>query len=140
MTVISDGAYRIHFTPEQLLTTSDTAPGVHIHLWPPDPDLTQTWQVRSIDDGTHTIRAADSQLYLSFDGDPDMHVLALGKTEARSWKLRPGKEYDSFAITVPDTDMRLGLSLLKIYPPRVALAPNYGDPYQAWTFTKAVIA
>ncbi|MGV9777723.1 hypothetical protein [Streptosporangium sp. NPDC003464] len=137
MTVISDGVYRIQFTSEQLLTAPGNAPGAPICLLCPDPDLTQTWQVRSVGDGRHTIRAADSQLYLSFDGEPDMHETALTQTEPRPWKLRPTQEADSFAIAVPDTDMRLGLSLLRIFPPRVALAPDYGDPYQAWTFTKA---
>ncbi|MET9343016.1 hypothetical protein ACWDLG_24420 [Nonomuraea sp. NPDC003727] len=136
MAVISDGIYKIEFTPEQQLTALEPRPGGHLCLLPPDSGYGQTWQVSSDGNGSHTIRATDSELYVSFDGDPDMHELALVLPEARPWRLAPAAEPDTFVISVPATPMRLGLSLLRIFPPRVALAPDFGDPYQAWTFIK----
>lgn len=137
MAVIADGVYHIRFTNEQLLTMLEPRPGTPLCLLPPDSGLGQTWQVRSNGNGQHTISTTDSKLYVSFDGDPDMHEMAMVMPEERSWELRPAMDRDSFSIAVPEVPMQLGLSLLRIFPPHVALAPPYGDPYQAWTFTKA---
>lgn len=91
--------------------------------------------MRSAGKGMYTIKATgDAGLYVGFDGEPDMHELALLLPEPRQWKPLPGAEPDTFSVAVPDAPMRLGLSLLRIYPPRIALAPEYGDPYQAWMF------
>ncbi|MCJ1678564.1 hypothetical protein MTF65_14635 [Streptomyces sp. APSN-46.1] len=132
MADLPKGLYRIVFTHEQLLTTLGSEPGAPLVLLPPDSGLTQTWQVQSNGNGTHTI-SADGQ-HVSYDGDPDMHEPALLLPEPRQWQLIPAAEPGTYFIGVVDAPMRLGLSLLRIFPPRVALAPEYGDPYQAWTF------
>jgi hypothetical protein len=93
--------------------------------------------VERVGDGRYTIRTTQAPLYVGFDGDPDMHEMALLLPEPRIWNLASGAEGDTYCIAVPDTDMRLGMSLLRIYPPRIALAPDFGDRYQAWTFQKA---
>ena len=139
MAVVSDGTYSIHFTNDQLLTALEGRPGAHVVLLPPTGQPgTQQWQVKGTGNGNgeYSIRNVASDLYLSFDGDPDMHELALLQPEPRSWVLFPGAEPDTFVLGVPGAPMRLGLSLLRIFPPRVALAPEYGYEYQAWTFRK----
>ncbi|GCB48178.1 RICIN domain-containing protein [Streptomyces sp. NL15-2K] len=135
---IPDGLYRINFTNEQLLTALEPAPGAPLVLLPRGNGDTQEWRVRSDGNGLHTITAANAHLDLtvSYDGEPDMHEPALLLPDRRSWNLLPGNDPDTYLIGVPNAPMRLGMSLLRIFPPRVALAPEYGDPYQAWIFEK----
>lgn len=137
MADLPKGLYRIAFTNEQLLTTLGSEPGAPLVLLPPDSGLTQTWQVQSNGNGngTHTISAHGQ--HVSYDGDPDMHEPALLLPKPREWRLIAGEEPDTYSIGVVDAHMRLGLSLLRIFPPRVALAPEYGDQFQAWTFRPA---
>ena len=137
MAGISEGVYQIEFTGHQLLSAPRPGPGDPLMLLPPG-EGTQEWRVRSDGNGGHTITASDAhlELFVSYDGEPDMHELTMLLPESRSWNLLPGSEPDTYAIGVPNAEMRLGLSLLRIFPPRVALAPDYGDPYQAWTFRK----
>ncbi|MCF3130134.1 hypothetical protein [Streptomyces olivochromogenes] len=138
MAAISDGLYQIAFTDEQLLTAMGPGPGDPLMLLPPGDGM-QEWRVRSDGNSAYTIEATHAHLplFVSYEGDPDMHELTMLLSDERAWKLLPGHEPDSFAIAVPGAPMRLGMSLLRIFPPRVALAPEYGDPYQAWTFRKA---
>lgn len=134
---LGDGVYMIAFTNEQYLTAPDRMPGVPLMLLPTDHEAgEQRWQVERTADGTHTIRIAGSNLFVSFDGEPDMHELVLLQERPRDWQILPTAEPDTHSVAVPNSDFRLGMSLLRIYPPRVALAPNYGDPYQAWFFKR----
>ncbi|MER5755151.1 hypothetical protein [Streptomyces sp. NPDC002088] len=131
---LPNGLYQIAFTQEQLLTAIELRPGAPLVILPPDGDLAQTWQVSSNGNGGHTISLPGTPSQVSYDGEPDMHELAILEPAPREWTLLPGAERDTYFISVPNAPMRLGMSLLRIYPPRVALAPEYGDPYQAWTF------
>ncbi|GKQ36480.1 hypothetical protein [Streptomyces sp. A012304] len=137
MAGISDGVYEILFTNEQLLTALGPEPGEPLVLLP-SGEGNQEWRVRGDGNGTHTIISASAHLDLavSYEGEPDMHELSLLLPDERAWQLLPAREPDAYLIGVPDAPMRLGLSLLRIFPPRLALAPEYGDPYQAWTFRK----
>ncbi|MCM6778237.1 hypothetical protein NDR87_32615 [Nocardia sp. CDC159] len=137
MASISEGSYRIGFTEEQYLTALQPQPGAPCVILPEDAELQQVWQVSPADNDRYVIGLNNTRLYLSYDGEPDMHELTLLLPEPRQWLLHPGAEPDTFRIAVPGTPMRLGMSMLRIYPPRVALAPEYGDQYQAWTFHKA---
>ncbi|WKX72113.1 hypothetical protein [Streptomyces sp. XD-27] len=134
MAAISDGIYRIQFTNEQLLTSLDGSPGGPLVLLSPGEGSTQDWIVENRGNGRCSIKDRDSNLYVSFEGEPDMHELAILLPEPRAWNLIPDKGRNSFIIGVEGAPMRLGMSLLKIFPPRVALAPEYGPQYQAWTF------
>jgi hypothetical protein len=134
MTFLPDGIYQIAFTGEQLLSAPEIGPGAPLMLLPDGGPGVQEWEVLRADDDTYTISARGARLYVSYDGEPDMHELAILLPERRSWRLLPGAEPDTYSVNVLDAPMRLGLSLLRIFPPRVALAPEYGDPYQAWTF------
>lgn len=134
MAELPNGIYRIAFTNEQLLTALEPRPGAPLVLLPPDAGLPQEWQVRDTGNGVYTIQIPEQPAYVSYEGEPDMHEMAIVLPEPRGWRLTPGMDPDTFIIAVPDAPMRLGLSLLRIFPPRVALAPEYGDPYQAWTF------
>ncbi|HEY0696793.1 MAG TPA: hypothetical protein VGD43_03180 [Micromonospora sp.] len=132
----SEGFYQIAFTSDQLLTAHGAGPGAPLMLLPPDQSQIQTWRVRRVADGGYTIQAVPGESYISFDGEPDMHELALTSDEPRPWVLAPGAEPDTYAIGVAGAEpaLRLGMSLLRIFPPRIALAPEYGDQYQAWHF------
>lgn len=103
MAVLSDGTYRIHFTEEQQLTAPGDAPGAPLMLLPEGAadGGVQKWRVEGTKDGRYSIRTADSPLYVSFDGDPDMHESALLQPELREWQLTPGIEPDTFIIGVP---------------------------------------
>ncbi len=136
MPAVADGVYRIEFTYEQVLTAIDARPGGRLVLLPPGA-APQDWDVRNVDGDAYTICLSGHPLFVSFDGAPDMHELALLQSERRLWQLVPGGEPGAFRIAVPDADMNLGMSLLRIYPPFIALAPNYGDPYQAWRLVPA---
>ena len=138
MADLSDGVYRIEFTRHQLLTALGPEPGAPLVLLPPGEGATQEWRVRGDGNGGHTITASDAHLdlFVSYEGEPDMHELTKLLADPRAWTLHSGAEPDTYAIEVPEAPMRLGLSLLRIFPPRVALAPEYGDPYQAWTFNR----
>lgn len=137
MASVPDGVYWVSFTGEQLLSPlgSGGNPGMPTVLLPPtgEPGL-QQWQVQRTDNGTSTIRNLRTGMYLGFDGDPDQYEMARLYPEPREWQLTAGGEPNTFTIGVPDTDMRLGLSLLRIWPPHLALMPSLGDEYQAWTF------
>jgi len=136
MPALSTGVYRISFTNEQLLTVPDLRPGAPLMLLPPDAGPPQEWVVSNGDNDTYTISPPNTALSVSYDGEPDMHEPAIMENQPRRWRLTPGEALDTYFIAVPDAPMRLGLSLLRIFPPRVALAPEYDDRYQAWTFTK----
>ncbi|MFF3940083.1 hypothetical protein [Streptomyces phaeofaciens] len=129
-----DGLYQIIFTDQQFLTAPEPRPGAPLMLLPPDGGLTQTWELRSDGNGSHTIGVPDAREQVSYEGDPDMHELAVLLPQPRIWNLIPGKEPGTYAIGVPDAELRLGMSLLRIYPPRVALAPDFGEKFQAWRF------
>ncbi|MFD9320651.1 hypothetical protein ACFWDQ_23750 [Streptomyces sp. NPDC060053] len=137
MAALADGIYQIAFTDEQLLTAPEPRPGVPLFLLPRGEGL-QEWQVSSNGkgNGNRVITIPEAPAHVSYDGEPDMHELALVLPEPREWNVVPAAKPDTYFINVTDAPMRLGLSLLRIFPPRVALAPEYGDPYQAWTFRK----
>ncbi|QJT01461.1 hypothetical protein G9272_14965 [Streptomyces asoensis] len=134
MAALTNGIYQISFTNEQLLTSVDARPGAPLMLLPQENGVHQGWKVTGKGGNAYTISLPDGLMHVSYDGDPDMHEPAILHLEPREWNLIPGEEPDTFQIAVVNAPMRLGLSLLRIYPPRVALAPEYGDRYQAWTF------
>ncbi|WP_416976319.1 hypothetical protein [Streptomyces sp. T028] len=137
MAAVPDGLYQIAFTDEQLLTALGPEPGAPLALLPEGQGL-QEWQVRSDGNSGHMISSISTHLplFVSYEGEPDLHELTMLRADERTWDLLPSAEPNSFRIGVPNAPMRLGMSLLRIFPPRVALAPEYGDPYQAWTFRK----
>ncbi|MFD7937196.1 hypothetical protein ACFV4T_22150 [Streptomyces sp. NPDC059755] len=134
MAALTNGLYQILFTNEQLLTAPDARPNAPLMLLPQEGGLHQEWKVTSKGGDAYTISLPDGLMHVSYDGEPDMHEPALLRVEPREWNLIPGQEPDTYQIAVVDAPMRLGLSLLRIYPPRIALAPVYGDQYQAWIF------
>lgn len=135
MTSLPDGIYQIAFTGEQFLSAAEPQSEAQLILLPEGGADVQAWEIRREGDA-YTIRALGEELFVSFEGDPEMHEIALLLPEPREWRLEPGTESDTYSINVLDAQMRLGMSMLRIFPPRVALAPEYGDPYQAWTFRK----
>jgi hypothetical protein len=137
MAPVPDGSYQIGFPGEQLLTLPSGAdhPGSPVLILPPIGERDeQVWEVRGTDSGRYTIRSVGSPVYLGFDGDPDMQELVGGYPEPREWEIAPGLDPGTYTVGVPDTKFRLGRSLLRIYPPRVALSPSMGDQFEAWAF------
>ncbi|GAA5185371.1 hypothetical protein GCM10023322_29190 [Rugosimonospora acidiphila] len=140
MAPVPDGLYQIGFPGAQLLTLplETDQPGMPVLLLPPAGERdTQVWEIRAADGGNCTIRGKSSELYLGFDGEPDMQELVVGYSEPRQWQIDPGAEPGTYTVGVPDTKFRLGRSLLRVYPPRVALLPSMGDQFEAWFFLAA---
>ncbi|MFE9636886.1 hypothetical protein [Streptomyces sp. NPDC006463] len=93
-----------------------------------------------LSNGNCTIRNLRSETYLSYDGDPEMNKLVVGFPEPREWALYKSARPHTFHVVVPGgpvegVELALDLSLLRIFPPRMALrALEVGDQGQAWTF------
>ncbi|WP_406326519.1 hypothetical protein [Streptomyces sp. NBC_00203] len=69
-----------------------------------------------------------------------MNMPVGGYYEPRQWALYQSAEPRTFHVVVPGgpvngVELSLDLSLLRIYPPRIALRPlDVNDLRQAWTF------
>ncbi|WP_405922311.1 RICIN domain-containing protein [Streptomyces sp. NBC_00868] len=143
MASVPNGTYMITRPPEQLLTMEGGAsePKTPVVLLPPTGNPgEQEWQVEVLSNGNCTIRNLRSETYLSYDGDPEMNKPVVGFPEPREWALYQSARPQTFHVVVPGgpvegVELALDLSLLRIFPPRIALRPlEVGDQRQAWTF------
>lgn len=108
---------------------------------PPESQEEQKWFVRPVDKKTALIETAEnSRRYLSFDGEATVNsqIDALAE-QPREWEIRNTTNPDHSFIVLPglvnDEELAVDFSLLRIYPPRLALRPL--DPTsktQIWTF------
>lgn len=129
--------------PDQMLTLEEGAaePKTPVVLLPPTGNPgEQEWQLEDLSNGTCTIRNLRSETYLSYDGDPEVNKPVVGFPEPREWTLYQSAEPHTFHVVVPGgpvdgVELALDLSLLRIFPPRIALRPlDVNDQRQAWTF------
>ncbi|KJY24378.1 hypothetical protein VR46_42485 [Streptomyces sp. NRRL S-444] len=135
---------------EQLLTLLDGAsePKTPVVLLPPTGNPgEQEWQLEKLSNGNCTIRNGictirnlRSETYVSYDGDPETNKPVVGYPEPREWALYQSDQPHTFHVVVPGgpvdgVELALDLSLLRIFPPRIALRPlDVSDRSQAWTF------
>ncbi|MFF8271673.1 hypothetical protein ACF059_30455 [Streptomyces sp. NPDC016562] len=143
MEPVRNGTYMITRTRDDLLTLEggSSEPKSPVVVLPPTGNPgEQEWQVEQLGNGTCTLRNLRSETYLSFDGAPEVNNEVVGYPEPRPWELRQSERPDAFHVVVPGgkvdgEELALDLSVLDIFPPRVALRPlAVSDQDQAWTF------
>ncbi len=143
MAPVPNGTYTITRPPEQLLTLLDGAsePKTPVVLLPPTGNPgEQEWQLERLDNGNYTIRNLRSETHVSYDGDPEMNKPVVGYPEPREWALYQSAQPHAFHVVVPGgpvdgEEWAMDLSLLRIFPPRIALRPlDVANQDQAWTF------
>ena len=140
---VPNGTYAITRPGEQMLTMEggSSEPKTPVVLLPPTGNPgEQEWQLEKLGNGNCTMRNLRSGTYLSFDSDPEANKPVAGFPEAREWALYQSAQPGIFHIVVPGgpvdgQELALDLSLLRIFPPRLALRPlDVGNARQAWMF------
>ncbi len=132
-----NGVYAISRPGEQLLTLMGAKEAAVI-LPPNGNPGEQEWAVESLSNGNVTIRNLKEQTYLGYDGDPSSNMPTMGRSEPQEWALYQSAEPFAFHIVVPGgpvdgTELALDMSLLRIFPPRLALRPlDVSNQRQAW--------
>lgn len=120
MVNVSDGTYRISIYGRQFLTAENRRVVVL-----PDDSGQQLWQVRRSDNGGYTIRRDTTDLYLSYEGEPNTFEPVRLLPDRREWSITDGPEEGTVTIAAPggEEPLTLGLSPILIFPPMVALSP-----------------
>ncbi|MFI6444629.1 hypothetical protein [Kitasatospora sp. NPDC050543] len=143
MAPVPNGVYSISRPNEQLLTLEGGSeqPGTPAIVLPPTGQPgEQEWQVEHLPNGNVTIRNLRSETFLGFEGDPKPNSQVAGFPEPREWVLYQSAEPFTFHVVVPGgpvdgDELAMDLSLLRIFPPRVALRPlDVNELRQAWRF------
>jgi hypothetical protein len=129
--LIPDGSYRVR-GPGGLLTAG-RGPGVS--MWEPGGDPAQIWLVSS-DAGAYTLRNAATGVFLGTDGDPGQHAMIVkGTAEPFAWTLSTGQDDDETTYVLTSAgDLVLSLSLLRLFPPLVAILPPADFSIVEWAF------
>jgi len=107
-------------------------------MWQPEDDPTQHWEV-ACESGAYTLRNLDSHLYLGNDGDPDEPAMTIrGTGRPFTWKLSSGHDSDetTYVLTSAASEggLVLSMSLLRIFPPLVAILPPRDYSTVEWAF------
>jgi hypothetical protein len=131
--VIPSGIYAIMGPGGQL--TADTG---RITLQQPSGDPRQLWQVDYAND-YYTLRNIGTGTYLGTDEPVDQPSWTLpGSSRPFSWTIADGPDGDpdTYFVTPSATPggLRLSPSILRIWPPMVALAPPSPSFDFEWTF------
>ncbi|KAF9578577.1 hypothetical protein BGW38_005557 [Lunasporangiospora selenospora] len=136
---LPEGIYQIKIK-NLLLTELRGGSARYVVLMMPDSTNpgAQLWHVSIGDDDKASIRSKDSNLFLSFEkpGYPNDIVTLSG--EKRDWTLE-STEGGVFIETLEEFEgekLVAGISPLRIWPPRVALAFPQKTPDQAWSFVR----
>jgi hypothetical protein len=122
--------------PGGQLTILDRSAGVV--LLPPEDDTTQHWTL-AFDSGTYTLQNVEIGLYLGNDGDPnDTSMMVKGTRQPFTWQLSTGTddEPNTYVLTsaAASAGLALTISLLRIYPPRLAILDPHNFSVVEWTF------
>jgi hypothetical protein len=136
--LISDGTYTVR-GPGGLLTMATAFPGMA--MLPPEGGSTQQWKVAAESDG-YTVRSVASDLYLGADGDPDEpQMIVKGTGQPFVWTLSTGMDDDETTYVLRSAassdGLVLSMSLLRIFPPLVAILPPSGYRTVEWAFDAA---
>ncbi|MRH89637.1 hypothetical protein GFY24_19680 [Nocardia sp. SYP-A9097] len=141
MAQIPVGVYAISRPNEQLITVLDNElPTMAMALPPTGQPGEQEWVVEEQPNGNVTLRNLRNMGYLGVDDDPQVNLPVLGLGKQWEWALYQSAMPFAFHIVVPGgpidgTELALDFSLLRIYPPRLALRPlDVNNPWQAWRF------
>ncbi|MFE3190127.1 hypothetical protein ACFXHA_14035 [Nocardia sp. NPDC059240] len=141
MAPIPSGVYAISRPVEQLITLIGEEPGHPVMMLPPTGNPgEQEWEVMELPNGNVVIRNLRINNFLGTDGDPQPNLPIVGVGKEYEWVLQQSAMPFTFHIVVPGgpvdgAELALDLSLLRIYPPRLALRPlNPENQMQAWRF------
>ena len=131
--VIPDGSYTVMGPGGQI-----TMEGPDVVLLPPQGNPTQQWNV-AFDSGTYTMRNVASGRYLGNDGDPNQPSMVVkGTGQPFAWQLSTGEDYDetTYVLTsaASSDGLILTMSLLRIYPPRLAILGPHNYSTVEWVF------
>ncbi|MFF7129761.1 MULTISPECIES: RICIN domain-containing protein [unclassified Streptomyces] len=112
--------------------------GEDIVVLPPDGNAQQLWEVKP-ESGTYTLRNVATGYYLGSEGDPNQPTMMIrGSKQPYPWRTAQGPDGDPdtylLAPGASNDGLVLTYSLLRIFPPRVAILPSseYRDP--EWCF------
>lgn len=138
--VIPDGIYTV-MGPGGLLTMPDGPQGGVVLLGPGDDD-SQRWNV-AFNAGHYTLRNVATGSYLGNDGDPNQPAMQVrGTVQPYTWDLSqgPDEREETYILTsaASSDGLILSLSLLRIFPPQVAiLEPGRFGPQVEWELAPA---
>jgi Ricin-type beta-trefoil lectin domain-like len=135
--LIPDGTYNVR-GPGGQLTMAEGFPGVA--MLPPDGESTQQWKVASESVG-YTLRSVSSGLYLGNDGDASQPAMIVkGTKQPFAWDLSTGEDFDetTYVLTsaASSDGLVLSMSLLRIFPPLVAILSPSGYSTVEWAFDR----
>ncbi|KAK9679746.1 hypothetical protein K7432_016172 [Basidiobolus ranarum] len=136
------GVYVIARPQVQLITASERQPESIATLLPPTGNLgDQEFEIINNPDRTVHIRNIESRLYLSSKNEPN--ALITLETQPKRWSLIPGTKPSYYIIQLPGSPVDgqilvIDLSLLKIFPPRLALRPLRQNDVSAQQFQFAL--
>jgi hypothetical protein len=134
--LVANGIYTV-MGPGGMLTDID---GV-IVLLEPRKDENQQWELK-FDSGTYTLRNRATGAYLGNDGDPNEGAMQVkGTRQPYIWKLSTGNDDSEETLLLTSAASQDGLvltySLLRIYPPQLAiLPPDKFGPSAEWVLTR----
>ncbi|MFI6847873.1 hypothetical protein OG535_04740 [Kitasatospora sp. NBC_00085] len=142
MALLPSGTYSISKPNEQLLSLA--GPKEPVVLIPPaEGELeAQSWEVEELDNGNVLLRNQRHRVLAGYEGYPQENAEVVGSSEGREWELRQagGPDGSRFHIVVPGgraggEELALDISVLDIFPTRIALRPlDVDDRQQAWGF------
>lgn len=133
--VIPDGTYTI-MGPGGQITNPDR--GVGVFLLPPQGDPTQQWAA-NFDSGACTLRNVQTGTFLGNDGDPNEPAMMVrGTGRPFPWQLSQGPDGQPSTFVLSSAasggGLILTLSLLRIYPPQLAILDSNDFSTFEWQF------
>jgi hypothetical protein len=136
--VIPDGTYTVMGPGGRLTMPAD---GMGVVLLPPEDDTNQQWTL-AFDSGTYTLQNVETGLYLGNDGDPnDPSMRVMGTRQPFTWQLSTGtdRQPNTYVLTsaASSAGLVLTLSLLRIYPPQLAILDPNNFSVVEWAFNPA---
>lgn len=131
---LPDGTYKVR-GPGGLLTMRPERP---VWMLEDDGDPSQLWNLQSA--GAVTLRSVATDLYLGSDGDAnDPQMMVRGSEKPFEWTLSEGHDDDErthlLTSSASSEGLVLTMSLLRIFPPHVAILPPNYRPFE-WVFER----
>ncbi len=136
--VIAEGTYTVMGPGGQL---TDTGHGLALLRPGASPSGTQVWDV-AFHAGSYTLRNLATRRFLGNEGDPNLVAWRVsGCDQPFAWYLVQGGDDDPntcMMTSARSTErLRLAPSILRIWPPQVAIAPASSQFDFEWTFQPA---
>ncbi|KAK9761549.1 hypothetical protein K7432_013474 [Basidiobolus ranarum] len=135
---VPNGVYSIVRPQSQLITAQEGSPTSPASLLPPTGNPgEQEFEISRNLDGTVSIQNIRSRLYLSSKNV--VNSLITLETQPKSWILSPGIGPSNYVIRLPGGPVDgqilvIDISLLRIFPPRLALRPFSPENVQRQQF------